>query len=373
MTAANAGKVLFMWEVAISSLKYISNMKGATNQPTLREALSSHRKNEALKDQVICAELYFTRFVVEHNLPFAVADHFNKLCSVMFPDSKVAAEFSFARTKTAALVTHTLAPEVNEPVVKACHQQPFTILCDGGNDNFEKKYFGIVVWFWDNQLDKVATRFLDAPVVNIATGETLFQALDSVLQVRAIPWINVIGFASDSASVMVGKRNSVLSRVIQKQGDVFSLGCVCHLAALCAAVALKVLPLSIDQLLIDIYYHFKHSSKRCEEFSIVLKDFDSIAPARVLKHCSTRWLSLERAVNRLLQLWPALYAYFNRETDHSDKDRIKRIEKALGSVEAKLLCNFVSFALKPLNRFNVAFQTSASKIGTLQKDVRDLL
>ena len=78
-------------------------------------------------------------------------------------------------------------------------------------------------------------------------------------------------------------------------------------------------------------------------------------------------------MNRLLQLWPALYAYFNREIDHSDKDRIKRIEKALGCVEAKLLCNFVSFALKPLNRFNVAFQTSASKIGTLQKDVRDLL
>lgn len=81
--------------------------------------------------------------------------------------------------------------------------------------------------------------------MNIATGETLFQALDSTLQTRAIPWANVIGFASDTASVMVGKRNSVLSRVIQKQGDVFSMGCVCHLAALCAAAALKKLPFSI--------------------------------------------------------------------------------------------------------------------------------
>ena len=178
------------------------------------------------------------------------------------------------------------------------------------------------------------------------------------------PTVPVLWSARETAS---------LAELSKSRKMFFSLGCVCHLAALCAAAALKVLPLSIDQLLIDIYYHFKNSSKRCEEFSIVLKDFDGIAPARVLKHCSTRWLSLERAVNRLLQLWPALYAYFNRETDHSDKDRIKRVEKALGSVEAKLLCNFVSFALKPLNRFNVAFQTSASKIGTLQKDVRDLL
>ena len=350
--------------------RHSTNMKKSSCQATIQETLSSAKKSESLKDQVTCAELYFARFVVEHNLPFAIADHFNCLCSVMFPDSKVASEFSCARTKTTALVTHALAPEVNEPVLKACRIQPFTILCDGGNDNSEKKYFGIIVRFWDNLQDKVVTRFLDAPVVNIATGETLFRALDNALQTRAIPWTNVIGFASDSASVMVGKRNSVLSRVIQKQSDVFSLGCVCHLAALCAAAALKKLPVSIDNLLIDVYYHF---SKRCEEFKIILKDFDGIAPARVLKHCSTRWLSLDRAVNRLLQLWPALYSYFNREIDHNDKDRVKRVEKALGNLSTQLLCHFVSFALKPLNRFNTAFQTSASKIGTLQKDVRDLL
>ncbi len=39
--------------------------------------------------------------------------------------------------------------------------------------------------------------------MNIATGETLFKALDDVLQTRAIPCANVVDFASDSASVMV--------------------------------------------------------------------------------------------------------------------------------------------------------------------------
>ena len=159
---------------------------------------------------------------------------------------------------------------------------------------------------------------------------------------------------------------------LSKSKAMFFPWAVCHLAALCAAAALKKLPFLIDDLLVDIYYHFKHSSKRCEEFPIVLKDFDGIAPARVLKHCSTRWLSLERAVNRLLQLWPALYAYFNREIDNTDEDRVRQVKKALGNLEMKLLCKFVSFALKPLNRFNVAFQKSASKIGTLQKDVCDL-
>ena len=48
-----------------------------------------------------------------------------------------------------------------------------------------------------------------------------------------------MGFASDSASVMVGPRNSVLSRVREKQSNVFSMACVCHLAALSANAGLK--------------------------------------------------------------------------------------------------------------------------------------
>ena len=159
----------------------------------------------------------------------------------MFPDSKIAA---CAHTKTAALVTHALAPAVNEPVIKACQELPFTILCDGGNDNFEKKYFGIMVRFWHKQLDMVVTQFLDAPIVNIATAETLFRAMSDTMEKIYIKWANVIGFASDSANVMVGRRNSVLSRVMQKQSDVFSMGCMCHLAALCTSAALKKLPVS---------------------------------------------------------------------------------------------------------------------------------
>ena len=146
------------------------------------------------------------------------------------------------------------------------------------------------------------------------------------------------------------------------------MGCVCHLAALCAAASLKKFPLSIDDFRIDVDYHFKNSSKRC----IILQEFDGIAPSRVLKHCSTRWLSLKRAIKRLLILWPALY-YFDREIGKSDKERVKRVAKALSNVETKLYCQFVSFALKQLNCFNVAFQTSASKIGTLQQNVRNLL
>ena len=352
------------------SAKHKRFFEGVSVQPNISCVMARTSKGFEL-EKVMKAELYFARFVAEHNLSFTTADHFTKLCKVMFPDSKIAESFSCARTKTTALITHALAPSADEAVVSACQKQPFSILCDGGNDNFQKKYFGILVRLWDDSRCEVIVRFLDCPVCNIATGESLFQALETTLQSQSIPWKNVIGFASDSASVMVGKRNSVLSRVRECQPDVFSLGCMCHLAALCATAALKKLPLSIDGLLIDIFYHFKHSSKRCEEFAGVLQDFDGIAPLSVIKHCSTRWLSLEKAVKRLITLWPALRAYFDRE--RGSNDRARRVAESLMDVDTKLWCHFIAYALKPLNSFNTALQTSASKIGTLQHDISQLL
>ena len=40
-------------------------------------------------EDVIRSETLFTNFVAEHNLPFAVTDHFTRLCKQMFPDSKI--------------------------------------------------------------------------------------------------------------------------------------------------------------------------------------------------------------------------------------------------------------------------------------------
>ena len=343
-------------------------LKETDVQPSISCVFNS--RDQSFSEQVMVAELYFTSFIVEYNLPFASSDHFTKLCKLMFPDSQIAQRYACGKTKTKAIVSHALAPTVNARVNEACVQGPFTILCDGGNDRLDKKYFAIIVRFWDESLATVVTRFLGMSVCNIATGEALFDALEKELSHRSIPWKNAVGFTSDSASVMVGLRNSVLSRVREKQPQIFNLACVCHLAALAAASGLKALPFYVDNLLIDIYYHFKHSSKRCQEFAEVLEDFEDILPVHILKHCTTRWLSLEKAIKRLLLLWPALHAYFDRQSEGNANERVRRISKFLSSVQTKL---FVAFVLRPLNSFNTAFQAKTTKIYMMQQSIIDLL
>ena len=117
------------------------------------------QKKTLLEDQVTRAELYLATFIAEHNLALMTADHFIKLCKVMFLYSKIALEYASRRTKTMALVKHALAPAVNSKVFHECQTSPFTLLCDGGNDEWDKKYFTIMVKYWDQELCKVVTQF----------------------------------------------------------------------------------------------------------------------------------------------------------------------------------------------------------------------
>ena len=52
-----AGGGVFQVKRHCESKRHISSMKGISHQSTIHEALSSHKKNEALKEQVTSAEL----------------------------------------------------------------------------------------------------------------------------------------------------------------------------------------------------------------------------------------------------------------------------------------------------------------------------
>lgn len=279
-------------------------------------------QGRAMEDAVIRSEVLFANFIAEHNLSFMLADHYSQLTSAMFPDSKIACSFSSACTKTTCIVKGALFPHFTEPVFDMCRKGPFSILCDEGND-CDDKNFAILVRLWDDELGKPVTRFFDMPVCNIATAEKLFNHIDTALVSRSVPWANVVGFESDNANVMMGRYNSVLSRVKEKQPKVFSLGCVCHLANLCVKAGIKVLPVDVDDFLVDLFYFFNKSAKRMEEFR-EFQEFTGTTELKIVKHCQTRWLSLERSVKRVLVQWDALYAYFDKEAEANRAARVKR-------------------------------------------------
>ena len=81
---------------------------------------------------------------------------------------------------------------------------------------------------------------------------------------------------------MKGERGGVIAKLCSVKPKLIDVHCTCHLVSLCVKSAIKGLPIKINDLLVDIYYHFQNSVNRivslqefaefcCVEFKCVLK------------------------------------------------------------------------------------------------------
>ena len=100
-----------------------------------------------------------------------------------------------------------------------------------------------------------------APHCVILGEQSVCWPVESSFSARGIPWENVMAFSSDDCSVMKGCHNSVQTKIKAVQPQVLDIGCICHLANMCCQQGVKHLLLPVDELLIDVFYHFAHSAE----------------------------------------------------------------------------------------------------------------
>ena len=170
-----------------------------------------------------------------------------------------------------------------------------------------------------------------------------------------------MSFTSDTCNVMKGARGGVIAKLRSVQPRIIDVHCICHLVSLCVKSAVKGLPLKVDDLLVDIYYHFRNSVNRVvslQEYA----EFCCVEFKCILKHCETRWLSLRRAINRTLEMWNPLLSYFTSHVNVEKPGKVKTIFTLMSRPSTKLwLCSF-SNVLAVFDRFNTFFQNSKISI-----------
>ena len=81
---------------------------------------------------------------------------------------------------------------------------------------------------------------------------------------------------------MLGRNNSVVTRLKEVQPNLCNIHCLCHIAHLCASNAMKELPAEIEELAHDIYFHFHLSAKRISEYH-EFQHFCDVEPHKLLK------------------------------------------------------------------------------------------
>ena len=206
------------------------------------------------------------------------------------------------------------------------------------------------------------------------TAVAIFSKVDFVLNKYDIPWCNCVGFGVDNTSVNVGICHSIMTHVQQKNAACYFMGCPCHLVHNIAGHASEALQKStafdVEDLCVDVFYWFDKSTKR----KGILREFCSFCDSdyrEVVRYVSVRWLSLERAVYRILQLYYSLQSYFKSESE--SQARFKRLVVAFEEPMTEVYLLFYESHLCTFTHVNLFLQREGPSIYLEDDTIRGFL
>ena len=196
-----------------------------------------------------------------------------------------------------------------------------------------------------------------------------------------IPWSNCIAFGVHNTSVNVGRHKSLTVEARKKNEHFVLMGFSCHIAHNTARKSTKTfcnhLPehFDVEELLVDIYFHFNHSPKRKN----LLAEFNSFSDqnyCKIIKAHSVRWLGLSTSVGNTLKLYLSLKSYFlsqNPEMKDGEQKltRLNRLINSFANEMQEIYLNFLHGALPTLINLNLLLQRSDPIIDLMYDAVFD--
>ena len=123
----------------------------------------------------------------------------------------------------------------------------------------------------------------------------------------------------------------------------------------------------------DIFYFFAKSAKRREELR-EFQEFCEIEQSKIIKHVTTRWLSLINVIKRTVAQWTALKSYFESHPDvEKEGSKVHVIFKNLDNPVMLLTMKALLVLLPDFVNFNLLYQQEQLNIHRLHESVLSLL
>lgn len=275
-------------------------------------------KVESAEDEKIATiELANIYHAVSHHLSYNSFDCGMKLICHCFSDSKFSKQIHCGRTKAEAVVKNVLMPFAIEEALKEIKGEAsssasdtplfFSLATDASNKG-SRKFFPVVLFYFhpDSGLqNKVLDFFEEAD----ETSNSIYHSLKDTLNKLGLSVNRIIAFSGDNAAVNFGKKNSVFIHLKAENSKMLKGNCHAHILHNCGKFAVKRLSYDVEALVLKIYSEFSTSAKKVTRLKECFDEAE-MEYQKILKHGSTRWLSLYESLDRLLMSWPAVKQYF---------------------------------------------------------------
>ncbi|XP_022160408.1 uncharacterized protein LOC111026609 [Myzus persicae] len=341
---------------SVSSLKNVTKLEFRPDSEIVK-----------MRTQVQKTELMLAHFVACHNLSFRSIDHLSQLPSLIMNDSKISKQISLKRTKCIKLIKNVLASVVVDNIVKEIENKKFSVYLDETTDIANIKVLAILVKYISN--NQIQTHLLDlVPVdANHGTAKGLYMLFSKSLDKLKLSTDNIIGYCADNASVMMGSKESFKVHLLNDNSNIIVNGCICHSFHLIASSAASCIPSNIEILLQNISSYFSRSPKR----QSVLKELQRYlneSQLKILSPSQTRWLALDKCVERVLSQWRILNDLFRLAYVEEKNPAANVIYQELQNPYTKAYLCFLHFILPVFNTFNALFQSEKPLVFILYEE-----
>ncbi|KAI9552177.1 hypothetical protein GHT06_022514 [Daphnia sinensis] len=246
------------------------------------------------------------------------------------------------------------------------------VVIDETTDLSVQSQLGVVLQYFDIDEFCQSQELLDLTNCHDKTAEGLAKAITDLLKEHEIDKEMVVGFCADTTNSMFGSRHSVSKLLTDEIPHILCVKCSCHSIHLCSHYASLKLPKTIEDVVRGICTHFSRSPKTRELYAkfqrlMDCEDHVFVSPGQ------TRWLTMEYAVNRVLEQYEALNEYFFElcKTDPTVNHDV--MVTALEDPVTKIYLEFLQYALKLFNDFNTLLQSEMPLLHTVKQEVQDLI
>ena len=204
------------------------------------------------------------------------------------------------------------------------------------------------------------------------TAGVLYCALNTFLSDIGVQCKKIIGFGSDGASIMTGRKSGVAMRIKEESPHCITVHCMAHRLNLCSSKAANDVPYlkeDFQKVLTDLYYYFSKSTARTEE----LKEIQAILDSPLVKMKEVheiRWMSFYTSLSAVYKSWKPLVIYFKKH--QKDSARAKSLYEKISDYTFVAMVYLLMDIIPSLASLNMVFQKQNLDIASVQPALDNL-
>jgi hypothetical protein len=297
----------------MKSLQYLDSTRDiqvAINNSKRKQA----EKLEKQQESIDLSEWYphsirAAYFLAKNNLPFKLMD---QLCFLIQDVVKTSTgtEFnlgygSYSNQMSAKEIVSSISQDISKTTIDILkNAEHFSIMIDESTDVSTSKNLVMNARFVEKGV--VKTRFLELIPIDSGDADTITNCVKTFLEKNELPLTNLVGFASDGASVMTGSSNGVAVQLKRINPLLLDIHCAAHRLQL----AIQDATTDFDDFFIGIVKktsnYFSKSSGRLQRLKSICQDLDHTFYT-TLKTIDTRWLSLGNSLKNLMKIYQPIH------------------------------------------------------------------